>query len=211
MKVCRICQISKPLTLEYWYWRKDSNTWRTNCKDCKQKEDNKYKNERKQERYLYNKDYVSKNKSSVLKYSRKYKEKYRHKRNLQLKKRRQNDCNFKLRALLSSRVTFVLKNNNSSKNGNSVMKFLPYTVEELKQHIEAQFEPWMTWQNWGRYFFETWNDEDPSTWTWQIDHIIPQAKLPYAFMEDENFKKCWALENLRPLASKINLLKGARS
>ena len=29
-------------------------------------------------------------------------------------------------------------------------------------------------------------------------------------MEDENFKKCWALSNLRPLNSKQNLLEGNR-
>ena len=53
----------------------------------------------------------------------------------------------------------------------------------------------------------TWNDEDKSTWTWKIDHIIPQSKLPYSSMEEENFKICWALENLRPLSAKENLEK----
>jgi len=27
-------------------------------------------------------------------------------------------------------------------------------------------------------------------------------------MEDENFKKCWSLDNLRPLSAKINILDG---
>lgn len=66
----------------------------------------------------------------------------------------------------------------------------------------------MNWNNWGRYNAETWDDNDPSTWTWQIDHIIPQSKLKYTSMDDENFKKCWALDNLRPLSSKENLEKG---
>ena len=47
---------------------------------------------------------------------------------------------------------------------------------------------------------KTWNDNDQSTWTWNIDHIIPQSTLPYTSMDDEIFKKCWALENLRPLS-----------
>jgi len=29
-------------------------------------------------------------------------------------------------------------------------------------------------------------------------------------MEDENFKKCWALENLCPLSAKQNLLDGQK-
>ena len=44
---------------------------------------------------------------------------------------------------------------------------------------------------------------------WHIDHIIPQSLLPYSSMEDDNFKKCWALSNLRPLSAKQNLLDGA--
>ena len=83
-------------------------------------------------------------------------------------------------------------------------------MKELKSHIENQFEPWMTWNNQGLYNLHTWNDNDSATWTWQIDHIIPQSKLPFMSMEDENFKKCWALENLRPLSSKQNLIESAR-
>ena len=43
--------------------------------------------------------------------------------------------------------------------------------------------------------------------TWNIDHIIPQSSLPYNSMEEENFQKCWALENLRPMESFANLRK----
>lgn len=68
----------------------------------------------------------------------------------------------------------------------------------------------MTWQNWGKYYVRTWDDTDQSTWTWQIDHIIPQSKLLYTDIDDENFKKCWSLENLRPLSAKQNILEGNR-
>ena len=44
--------------------------------------------------------------------------------------------------------------------------------------------------------------------TWQIDHIIPQSKLIYESLDDENFQKCWALENLKPLDTLENLKKG---
>lgn len=43
--------------------------------------------------------------------------------------------------------------------------------------------------------------------TWQIDHIIPQSHLLFETLDDENFLKCWALENLRPLDAKENLEK----
>ena len=68
----------------------------------------------------------------------------------------------------------------------------------------------MTWNNQGKYNPEIWNDSDQSTWTWQLDHIIPQSDLPYASMEDDNFKKCWSLENLRPYSAKQNLIDGSK-
>ena len=123
---------------------------------------------------------------------------------------RKNDTLFKFRMLLSSSIRRQLKNNNGSKNNVSILKFLPYSIEELKRHLERLFESWMTWDNHGNYNKKTWNDNDTSTWTWQIDHIIPQYKLLYASMTDENFQKCWALENLRPLSAKINIIKGYR-
>lgn len=118
------------------------------------------------------------------------------------------DINFKLRYRVSRTVNTYLKLNNSSKCGNSILKFLPYSIDELKSHIEKQFEPWMTWKNYGTYRADIWDDNDPATWSWNIDHIIPQSDLPYISMEDDNFKKCWMLDNLRPYSAKQNLLDG---
>jgi 5-methylcytosine-specific restriction endonuclease McrA len=42
----------------------------------------------------------------------------------------------------------------------------------------------------------------------QIDHIIPHSTFKYISMDDDSFTRCWALENLRPLSSKQNNLKG---
>jgi len=115
---------------------------------------------------------------------------------------------FKIRNLISKEINVHLKNNGSSKNGESCLKYLPFTVNQLKEHLEKQFEQWMDWSNHGLYRTKIWNDDNMSTWTWQIDHITPCDALPYTSMDDENFKKCWALENLRPLSAKENLKKG---
>jgi hypothetical protein len=116
----------------------------------------------------------------------------------------------KLKMKVSHMINMALKSNNSSKNGGRSFNYLDYSVEELKEFIQSKFEPWMNWDNWGPYKKKDWDDNDISTWKWQIDHIIPQSKLPYTSMGDENFKKCWALENLRPLSAKENILKGNR-
>lgn len=122
--------------------------------------------------------------------------------------RKQQDIGFKLRLNFSSRVANFLRKFNQKKS-NSILKSLNYDMKTLKNHLEKQFESWMTWKNWGKYDIKTWNNNDNSTWTWQIDHIIPCSDLPYSSIEDENFKKCWSLENLRPYSAKLNVIEGS--
>ncbi len=116
---------------------------------------------------------------------------------------------FKLRSHISRQVNFALKRKGFSKCGESVIKYLPYTIDQLKAHLEFQFEPWMNWNNYGIYNSKTWNDNDSSTWTWQIDHIIPQSTFNYLSMTDADFFKCWSLNNLRPLNAKQNIMDGS--
>jgi hypothetical protein len=122
--------------------------------------------------------------------------------------RYKNDPLFKIKNRVSAEVRKALIKLGHSKNKHSILKYLPYSIRELKEHLEQQFESWMTWSNWGKYNVKTWNDSDISTWTWNIDHIIPQADLLYTSMEDNNFQKCWALNNLRPYSSKQNVIDG---
>jgi len=121
-----------------------------------------------------------------------------------------NDPIYKLRENVSHLIYMYLTGNSSGKYGKSSINCLPYTIEELKTHIESLFEPWMNWNNQGVYRVDLWNDNDPSTWKWQLDHIIPHSSIKYESLDDEKFKKAWALENLRPLSAKQNLLDGVR-
>jgi hypothetical protein len=68
----------------------------------------------------------------------------------------------------------------------------------------------MNWDNHGKYCLDVWDDNNSNTWTWQIDHIIPQSQLVYDSMAHPNFLKCWALSNLRPLSAKKTVIDGAR-
>jgi len=157
-------------------------------------------NEYKKQYYLENKEeilenskqYRQENKEEIKKYNKEY-----------IKNRLKNDPEYKLHKNISCSIYQVLKN---KKGGKSILKHLPYTMEELKKHIEDQFEPWMTWDNWGVY--------DPKTHevnrTWQLDHIIAHSKFHYEDMECQKFRDCWALSNLQPLDSKENILKSNR-
>ncbi len=124
--------------------------------------------------------------------------------------RKQEDIQYKLRCYISTAIYIGLKKQNGSKHRKSCFKHLPYSLDELEIYLQNLFEPWMTWENWGKYSIKTWNDNDPSTWKWNIDHIIPKSDLPHETMEEENYQKCWALENLRPYSAKQNVLDGAQ-
>lgn len=157
------------------------------------------------ERYHNNINYEL-NRSKI--YREDNKEEIKNRRNRSVKQKRQTDPAFKIKSNVSRAIRHIFKKNNSSKLGEPILRYLQYTAQELKIHLEKQFEPWMNWNNYGKYVKNKWNDYDQSTWTWNIDHIIPQSDLPYTSMKDENFKKCWSLSNLRPLASKINFIDG---
>lgn len=158
--------------------------------------------------------YQEKRKLNYVKTPRKLKtqlEKKENNRKYQLEryhKKLKNNSGYKLRNAIRTTINSWLKQNKSSKNNNSFLQFVSWSLEELKLHLKSLFKPWMNWNNYGQYLLKNWKDEDLATWKWNVDHIIPQSLLPYASMEDENFKKCWALENLRPLSAKENLLKG---
>lgn len=151
----------------------------------------------KNQRQASNKQYKIDHETEVIEYQKKYN-----------KNRYQTDPAFKLRTTLSTVIGTALRKNSGSKYGNSILEYIPYTIEKLKEHLENLFEPWMTWDNQGTYSPESWDDNNPNTWTWQLDHIIPQSDLPYALMTDDNFKKCWSLDNLRPYSAKQNHFDG---
>lgn len=174
-------------TLRVWYQKN---------RDAVLAKQAKYAALHKQEKAARNKKWYQKNKlllrSGRAKYQR---ERIRH------------DPIFKLRARLSTAIYIFLK---GGKGGLSITNHLPYSMGELKEHLEKKFESWMNWENYGVYRVNIWDDQESSTWTWQIDHIIPHSKFNYTSIEDKEFRECWALDNLRPYSAKQNVKDGNR-
>lgn len=238
MIICEVCEQMKS-TSEF-YFRKDSGKFRKECKECFSIKHKKYRAENSEKVSQRKKKYYENNKQKILLKNKAMYQKNKKKRTLAIEKwrannpekvksykrkweknniqkvydrknkKRKNNIELRLRRNASKAIWQCLKNNGSSKNGHSILDFLPYSFAELKSHLEAQFEPWMNWDNWGAYDLETWDDDDSSTWTWQIDHIIPHSEFKYKSMADIAFKECWSLSNLRPLSSKENLEKGSK-
>jgi hypothetical protein len=106
--------------------------------------------------------------------------------------KRKNSVSYRLHNTLSKNLSRSLK---SGKGGRKTFDLLGFNVDQLRSHLEKQFNPGMTWGNYGE---------------WQIDHIIPVKAFNFERTEDFDFKQCWALKNLRPLWAVANMSKGAK-
>ena len=218
-KFCKKCGKIRNITDFYSY----KGIAKTPCKICKTQYQNNYYSNNKEAIEVYRKEYYNNNKTHIIQnqlvrdslrkdeiaasqkaYRKNNKDKFKI-----YKKTKKSKPEYKLRSRVSNSIYQTLKLHGSSKKLSSSFKNLGYSVHDLKKHLESQFESWMTWENHGQYNPNTWNDDNKLTWTWQIDHIIPQSLLPYKSLDDDNFKKCWALSNLRPLNSKQNIFDGS--
>lgn len=72
------------------------------------------------------------------------------------------------------------------------MELIGCTVEYLRQHLEQQFQPGMSWDNW-------------SISGWHIDHIRPCAS--FDLTDPIQQAQCFHYTNLQPLWAKDNMIK----
>ena len=94
-------------------------------------------------------------------------------------------------------IHYSLKGN---KHGRHWEELVGYTSKDLMNHLESQFEDWMNWDNYS-------HPKGSKNRKWCIDHIVPIFSFNFNSYDDVEFKKCWALENLRPLDFTENMKK----
>ena len=82
-----------------------------------------------------------------------------------------------------------------------IEKSLGYTSQDFCDHLEAQFDPNMRWENHGR---------GKDAYHWQMDHIRPRSAFKYTCLEDPEFAECWSLDNIRPLEAIENIKRHNR-
>lgn len=104
--------------------------------------------------------------------------------------KRKTNLNYRLAWYLRARVNSALKGNPKVA---TTMNLIGCTIEQFKQHLEAQFQPGMSWNNYGK---------------WHIDHIRPCASFDLSIPEEQ--RKCFNFINLQPLWAKDNLSKGTK-
>lgn len=104
--------------------------------------------------------------------------------------RRRTDPLYRLKDNLRRRIIHAVTRIQMRKNRRT-MDILGCEMDFLKRHIEAQFSPGMTWENYGR---------------WHIDHIVPLATAK----SKEAAEKLCHYTNLAPLWAEDNFAKGAK-
>ena len=178
---CRACKAVKNLS-EYHKDKSRSYGHGYVCKQCT-RDDKKKKD--------YAKKYYQDNKSVKRIYQREY-----------LRNRRAEEPTYRLYKNVRARVRQSLKEfgehkKNKAKTNkeyyNKYFSVLNYSPEDLVEHIERQWIEGWDWNNYGE--------------VWVVDHIYPHSKLPYDSIEHPNYKKAWALRNLRPLSKEDNSSK----
>jgi len=115
------------------------------------------------------------------------------KRNKYLRKRKQENPDIKLKCNLRSRISMEIKKSGASKNQHT-MEYLNCSVAHLYHHLESQFEPGMTWENYGFG-----NDK------WNIEHRKPCSEFDLTDIEQQYM--CFHWTNLQPMWQPENLAK----
>lgn len=108
------------------------------------------------------------------------------------KKRYHSDPLYRLSYDLRIRLWQAL---NGQRREGSAVRDLGCTLDELKEHLESQFQPGMNWENWGRR-------------GWHIDHIRPLASFDLS--DKRQLREACHFTNLQPLWWRDNLRKAAK-
>ena len=154
-----------------------------------------YREENKETINKQHKEYFKNNPDAKLKKilrDKKYYSENKEKRNEYRKEKRKTDPKYRLECIIRTLINNSFKRNGFTKISRTYT-ILGCTFEEFKQHLETQFESWMTWDNYGLYNGEL-------NYGWDIDHIIPSSSA----VTEEDVIKLNHYTNLKPLCSKVN-------
>ena len=181
MKPCMRCERVFPASAEYFYHTVRARGLAPYCKDCAREKCRAYRSKNKDAHNQWQREYYARNAT-----------RFAELRHLRRNAKYRDDPQCRLQANMSRGIRRSLW---GLKGGRSWLRLVGYTTDELRAHLERQFLPGMTWDNYGE---------------WHIDHIIPLSAFNYTKPEHIDFGRAWALSNLRPLWAAENMAKGAR-
>jgi hypothetical protein len=164
-------------------------------KGGKSESDKRHYLKNREKRLQYFSDWQKDNRDRLNDYHQKWREKnidkHREYKRKYEKHRKDTDPLYKLITNFRTAIWTVLKESNVDKYGH-YFDVLQYSPEELINHLEKQFKDDMTWDNYG---------------IWHVDHKLPITSFDIQEMGDEEFMRCWCLDNLQPMWGEENIRK----
>ena len=157
------------------------------------------KPETKKRKSENHKKWAEQNKEHLTKYLKEYREnnvdKIRQIKRDYERNRKARDPLYKLISNFRTAIYTVLKESNVDKYGH-YFDILQYTPEQLISHLENKFTDKMSWDNYG---------------DWHVDHKLPITYFNISEMGDEEFMRCWSLDNLQPMWGIENIRKSNKT
>ena len=147
------------------------------------------------------KNYRKNNLSKMREYSKKSYTKNIDKVRIYRSNKLKNDPIYRFNRNIRRLILFSFSNKHVRKDTKSC-RILGCSFDEFIKYIENKFEPWMNWNNQGKYTGR-YNE------TWQLDHIIPLNSIDNTLSEEERKQLVIKLNhhtNFQPLCSKVNLV-----
>lgn len=204
-KICSKCSIEKEISEFRVRGVKHINQ----CKVCEREFNSQWKQRNKVYTKIYNQSYKEKyfaSKDNVIKaktqqkkwrdinkaYIKQYTKETRKIYNIKRNQRKQIDLVYRLKCQFSTIISLAFRRSGYSKKSHTY-DILGCPFQEFKQHLESLWEPWMNWENYGKYNGEL-------NHGWDIDHIIPMASAK----TQEDVIRLNHYTNLQPLCSKVN-------
>ena len=196
MKTCNKCNLDKPLEDFTNTKYKGEIKKRPTCKKCTTLRTKTWVNENKSKRAEYIKNYSEINAETINKKSRTYYANNRTKaiqNSINYKKnRRKTDEVFRLADNIRKAILQSFSGINQKKTSKTLL-ILGCSFKDFKLYIEAQFKPWQTWDNYGKY-------NGTLNYGWDIDHIKPICKAKTV----EDVIRLNHYTNFQPLCSYTN-------
>jgi len=172
-----------------WYQKnkekinKKTNQWRENNPDKYRKQHREHQKNWRENNPEYLKEWCLENNIDLKEYHKQW-----------AGKRRKTDLKYNLNRKISRGIYKSLKANKAGRHWEDLVG---YSLNEVIRHLKKTMP-----ENY------TWNDYLQGKL--HIDHIIPISVFNYDKLEHADFKKCWALKNLRLLPAEENIRKRAK-
>ena len=180
----------------YKQWREQNKEQNKEYQKQWRKQNREYQKQWRERNEDYHKQWYEQNKEHSKEYSKQWRKQNEERYKEYRRTKYNTDLQYKLADWSRRQVKRCLNSNKTE----HTFDILDYTPEQLKQRLEMNFKPDMTWENHGTL--------------WHIDHRKPLCKFNFTLSDGtpnyEQIRLANSLANLQPLYVTENLSKGGK-